>query len=310
MYKNKRILLCIIACASLIQASHAHADVTSDSFFSKVKNASSLQWAALAAGAIGTAVLGKLIYNLLFGLTDLQEIEQALTLLENAQGMHDEMSAHYYTPCTIFRSMTLNNAQLTEQESSNLKQVIVHSSSRRPYYTYVSQLDAACSRLKAVVNEISNRKIQIFDRKIAVIKDTKKYDELTRKDVIKQFNDVISRCTSTQTSLRNLHDILHKIRNYVIHLHEYENEYTAARIEALENEIRQLKLSWPQPCTHTHYHITKHHSHDQAPSALHGAVGASQKEPKELQSQNTKNCDSSEKDMREAYESYHYLSTL
>lgn len=254
MYKTKHLILCIIASTSIL-AAPINADSATSSLISKVKNLSGMQMAVIAASAVGVGVLGKIAYSFLFGLSDLQEIEQALTMLESAQGTHNEIASHYYTPCTIFKNLELiNKPNITEQENNTLKQLIEHSCVRRPYYTYVTQSDETCSRIKNCINQIATCKTHLFERKITIIKEFKKYDEATKKEIIKQYNAAITQCVNLQDAFRTLQDTLSKIRNYVIHLHEYENEYASARIEALENEIRQLKLSWPRHCTQTHYH--------------------------------------------------------
>lgn len=309
MYKPKHLFLCIIASTTVALSTPIHADSTASSFVSKVKNLSGIEMAAIAASAIGVGILGKIVYSFLFGLSDLQEIEYALTLLETAQGTHNEIASHYYTPCTIFRNLELNNHNTTKQDDNALKLLIEHSGMRRPYYTYVTQLDETCARIKKCINQIAQCKVHLFERKIAVIKEFKKYDELTKKDIIQQYNTVIARCANLQDTLSSLQNTLSKIRNYVIHLHEYENEYAAARIEALENEIRQLKLSsWPHHCTQTHFYVTQ----KQLPCTDENQCSKTVAERPADQAKDQPHAitHSFEKDREEAYKNHLYLSTL
>lgn len=241
-------------CLSIALATPINTNASASSLVTRMKNMSSTEMALVAVGSISAAVVGALAYNAFFGLSDLEEIEQTLAKLEDTESEYSELLTAHYEPCTHYNRIDKSNPNISEHDNHALKAMIRTTSNKYPFYEYVQKTDTTCSHIKEMIDSVTKVKIRLFERRNNIIKDRKTYDEATKKDIIKKFNSTIEQCDHLQQDLRTLQKAITEVRNYIVRLQEYNIEYAAARIEALEREIKQLKLSWPRQCNCVHYH--------------------------------------------------------
>lgn len=213
------------------------------------QNLSKTNIALIAAGTVGTVALAKILYDSFFGLTDLEEIEQILTMLENAQATRNTLIERYNAPLAVIEK-NKNNATSEQDTQAELKTMIRATRDFRPFLNFERTAATDCQTVTEQIEKIEAKKAVICTRRVAIMQGKRKYDVATTNTMILKFNELIERANAEQNALKKFHQQLNTMRVQIKRFEEYEKEYAYARIESLEAEVHQLKLMGQRTCVH------------------------------------------------------------
>jgi hypothetical protein len=242
----------------LFTSLHGHINITSiptarqtspvfvNSAKQSLQSLTAKQFALIIGATVGCGLLIKWAYNYFKELTDLQEIEVALSLCEKATVLQNEIAFTYQKEALIVapvKDVSIGNKYTTGTNIlSLLRPEILAKNCNRPYYDYIKVLDRKMDNLKTTSQELAKKKIQLFERKFKLHNGKNK--KLTPQEIIELtafYESTITKVESVINDNQNLRSMLLEIHTHVVNSAEYQHEFALARIEELEREIEQLK---------------------------------------------------------------------
>ncbi len=196
----------------------------------------------ITGAAVAGAWVAKKTYDYFFELSDLQEIERALRLIEKNTAFEKKMAFAYHNEQQMIYA-TLHATPKNYDDATIvtfLKNKATSKFTHHPYYNYALQLKKDIKQTKEKQQELAETKLRLFERKLRLLK----LDDITQEQkasLISQYNEVIQKIDTIHDIMQELHYGLQEIRAYMIHTIEYKLELKQEQIEILQQENLRLK---------------------------------------------------------------------
>jgi len=187
--------------------------------------------AMVATAGIAGYFIGPWLYSYLFQLSDVQEMEEAIHKVKNAEILYNDISFTYHNELAIVTAYTTDILVVKQ-----LKFEIMAKYSKYPFYNYIKNLNLQMQKIKEVVTELSSKRIAIAERKLKLYSDSSL--TATQLSVLQEgYDSVISSIKNSLNNVDDLHKKLATIRSLIIQSNDYILEAQQIRIAELESRL-------------------------------------------------------------------------
>ncbi|MCX5921786.1 MAG: hypothetical protein NTX86_00440 [Candidatus Dependentiae bacterium] len=231
MFISKRSIALIILLTLATNSAHTNSYIAS--LKNHISNLNGKQAAVIAAATVGTLFLGTAIYEYAaLPITDTELIKQAEDLCLEAEKNAGEIQETYKKELSVLKTTAYNVA--VAEKFKTLFNTLNESMGRRPFLTYVSQLQSQVNNIDNHIRNLEKKSAELFERQATIISS----NNADKHALIKSFGKKQDSLRIMLGNLKFIQALLLSIRQQVMSTQEYAIE--AAQVSAEQFKRQQM----------------------------------------------------------------------